>query len=56
MCMRADKCTEEQVINAPRSQYKPLDNTSDSTSTACPNPCETLCERVVDFMDTYNEN
>ncbi len=56
MCMRADKFTEDPVRNAPglggKSKSKPLDLPSPEG----PRPCATLCERVVDFMDTYNEN
>lgn len=55
MYVRGEKFTEEQVINAPTLQKKPISNTHNS-SQACPGPYETLIERVVDFMDTYNEN
>jgi hypothetical protein len=55
MYVQAEKFTREQVINAPR-QEKPIGNKRDATATVRPDRCETLIERVVDFMDTYNEN
>lgn len=54
MCVSGEKSTEKQVGNPPETRKKP--ETSAHDAVACASPSETLIERVVDFMDTYNEN
>jgi len=55
MRVGGEKCTVEQVIKEPKPQGNPVSDIPDATSKPCPAE-ETLIERVVDFMDTYNEN
>jgi hypothetical protein len=54
MCVSAEKPEEEQGIDPLELLKKPINHAHDAIS--CARPCETLIERVVDFMDTYDEN
>lgn len=54
MCVRAEKPNEDQEINLPEWHKRPINDAHDAIP--CARPCETLIERVVDFMDTYDEN
>jgi hypothetical protein len=54
MCVSAEKPSQDQEINPPELQKRPINDAHDAIS--CARPCETLIERVVDFMDTYDEN
>jgi hypothetical protein len=54
MCVSAEKPRQEPGINLPELSKKPVAKAHNTIP--CPKPCETLIERVVDFMDTYDAN
>jgi hypothetical protein len=56
MRLGIEKYPVKQAIYAPESRVcnKPL--TLEPQFSARTRPCETLIERVVDFIDTYSEN
>jgi hypothetical protein len=54
MCASAEKPAQEPGIDPPEFSKKPVSRAHDDIP--CSRPSETLIERVVDFMNTYDEN